>query len=90
MCYEKWNTIKPQINPRFTEVATIYAIDMKSGGGRPSNNDEKYAVFGHPVKFLRHPSDHIGNNLLINLRYEIHSVPNMLKMVSRFFKCGIG
>ena len=59
--------IKPKINGRFTEVATIGAIDMKSGGGRPSNNDEKHAVFGHPVKFLRHPSDHIGNNLLINL-----------------------
>ena len=53
MCYEEWNVIKTKINARFTEVAIDYANDMKSGGGRPSNNDEKYAVFGHPVKFLR-------------------------------------
>ena len=59
MCYEKWNEIKPKINARFTEVATIYGVDMKAGGGRPSKNDKKYAVFGYPVKFLRHPSQHI-------------------------------
>ena len=65
MCYEQWTEIKPQINPRFTEVAKIYAIDLRSGGGRPSKNDKKYAVFGHPVKFLRHPSDHIKTLAMI-------------------------
>ena len=59
MCYEKWNEIKTKINHRFAEVAKNYSIDMKSGGGRPSNNDKKYAVFGHPVKTLTDASDHI-------------------------------